>query len=454
MPVFLEPVPLTDELPARPPERREPPQVARTRSEPAGEPATDQPSEIAAAPLLTLRDGDPAVIDTPATLAEAASRLASGAGPVAVDAERASSYRYGHRAYLVQLRREGSGTLLVDPIACPDLSPLGTALGDTEWVIHAATQDLPCLAEVGLNPPTLFDTELAGRLAGYPRVGLATMVETLLGWRLEKDHSAADWSRRPLPQPWLRYAALDVEMLVELRDALEAELRRQGKLEWALEEFEHERIAPSLSAVASVDRWRRVSGIHRVRDRRQLAVVRALWQARDRLAREADISPTRLLPDAAIVHAASSRPASAEALAESKDFVGRGSRRHLHEWWSSMAEARALPDAELPEIARPQEGPPPAHRWQDKDRAAAARLMAAKAAVAAIADEHALPAENLLQPDAVRRLAWQPPDPLQEPAVADRLAELGARRWQVALTAGPLARALARASIHQNADTK
>ena len=155
---------------------------------------------------------------------------------MAVDAERAHGFRYSQRAYLIQLRRAGAGTHLIDPIAFGQPADLSvrsaTALADAEWVIHAASQDLPCLYEVGLVPRTLFDTELAARLLGYPRVALGTMLEELLGVRLLKEHSAADWSTRPLPSEWLNYAALDVELLVELRDRLAAELvaSRQGRL--------------------------------------------------------------------------------------------------------------------------------------------------------------------------------------------------------------------------------
>jgi ribonuclease D len=387
-----------------------------------------------------LRDGVPAVIDNDDALRAAAASLAGGHGPLAVDAERASSYRYGHRAYLVQLRREGAGLVLIDPIGCPDLSSISAAVGDAEWIVHAANQDLACLADVGMHPPALFDTELAGRLAGYPRVGLATMVENLLGWRMEKDHSAADWSRRPLPEPWLRYAALDVELLIELRDALEAELERQGKLAWAHEEFEYVRSAPAAAVV--VDRWRRLSGIHKLRHRRQLAVARAMWLTRDRLASENDISPSRLLPDTSIMYVATALPSSAGELASSGEFHGRGSRRYLDQWWAAIAEAMALPDAEWPPIARPNDGPPPAHRWAERDRAAADRLAAAKGALAVLAAEHTMPVENLLQPDSVRRLAWQPPEPLEVDAVNAVLRSLGARSWQVALTGEPLTAAL------------
>jgi ribonuclease D len=361
-----------------------------------------------------------------------------------VDAERASSFRYGHHAYLIQLRRADAGTVLIDPTCCPDLSPVGAALGSAEWVVHAAGQDLPCLAELGLRPPSLFDTELAGRLAGLPRVGLAAMVENLLGRHLAKSHSAADWSRRPLPEPWLRYAALDVEALLELRELLETELRRQGKLDWARQEFEHVRTAPPRTPPA--ERWRRTSGMHRLRNRRQLAVVRAMWDTRDQLARAADVSPTKLLPDASIVFVAVHPPSDENALAACQEFVGRGSRRHLHAWWSAISEALDLADEQLPPLTRKSSGPPPTHRWRGRDADAAQRLAAVKATIARLAETHRVPAENLVPPDAVRRVAWEPPDEPGTGAVASRLGDAGARAWQVAVVAAPIAAALSAAT--------
>src|SRR5215475_8181664 len=188
-------------------------------------------------PLLEPRDGLPPLVTSSDDLDAAIAALLAATGPVAVDAERASGFRYGHRAFLVQFRRQGAGTILIDPIACPDLSGVDAALADAEAVLHAAGQDLPCLADLGYRPRRIFDTELAGRLLGYPRVGLGTLVEEVLGLVLEKTHSAADWSTRPLPEEWLRYAALDVEVLVELRDTLARQLTDQGKLEWAQQEF-------------------------------------------------------------------------------------------------------------------------------------------------------------------------------------------------------------------------
>jgi ribonuclease D len=388
-------------------------------------------------PLVDPRDGVPTPLVDQADLAAAIAALRGGTGPVAVDAERASGYRYGQRAYLVQLRRAGVGTLLIDPVALPDLSGLGAAMEDLEWVLHAATQDLPCLAERGMRPQRLFDTELAGRLLGYARVGLGSIIEETLGFTLEKGHSAADWSTRPLPEPWLRYAALDVELLIELRDHLARELDEQGKTTWAEEEFAAIVAAPP--APARVEPWRRTSGLHRVRKRRQLAVVRALWEARDAMARRRDTAPGRVLPDTAIVEAALAAPASEAELLAVPMFNGRSQRRHVSTWFAAVGSGLRLPEDELPDLKAAHEGPPPARSWAERDPAAAVRLAAARAAVTGLSEEHHLPAENLLAPDAVRRLAWSPPDPLDAQSVAAALRRYGAREWQIAATAGPLA---------------
>ena len=401
---------------------------------------SDGDARPAALPLLEPRGGIPPVVEDEQALAEVIERFAQAEGPVAVDAERASGYRYGQRAYLVQLRREGAGTALIDPIACPDLSGLSDAIAVAEWVLHAANQDLPSLAGVGLRPKRLFDTELGARIAGYERVGLGTMSEIVLGQQLAKEHSAVDWSRRPLPAPWLAYAALDVEILVDLRNALEGELDRQGKLTWAHEEFEA--ILATPPAPPRPDPWRRTSGIHRLRGRRQLAVVRALWEARDELAQQRDIAPGRLLPDSAIIAAATSSPATPEALGRLPGWGGKATRRLVPAMWPILGDALGLPESELPKPATPGDGPPPANRWADRDPPAAERLARTRAAVAAVAAEHGLPVENLLSPDLLRRVTWAPPEHTAE-AVGSALTAGGARSWQVQLTAQPIADALA-----------
>ncbi len=400
-----------------------------------------EPADLpTATPLLLPRDGVPPVVETSAALAEVVARFAAGTGPVAVDAERASGYRYSQRAYLVQLRRVGAGSALIDPIGCPDLFTLSDVLQDAEWILHAASQDLACLAEVGMVPQRIFDTELAGRLAGFERVGLGAMVENVLGFALEKGHSAADWSTRPLPESWLVYAALDVEVLVELRDALEAELAGQNKLDWAHEEFEAVRTAPA--AGPRQDPWRRTSGIHKLRNRRQLAGVRALWEVRDAMARRRDVAPGRILPDSAIVAAVTRWPTSPAELMELPVFGGRATRRHVDTWFGALRDAAQLPDDQLPQPVPVGDGPPPANRWAERDPIAARRLARVRAAISALAEQHSMPAENLLQPDALRRLAWQPPAEVSAATVTAALTHAGARAWQVAVVAEALSAAL------------
>lgn len=375
-------------------------------------------------------DGIPEVVEEEAVLAEAAAALAAGTGPVAVDAERASGYRYGQRAYLVQVRRAGAGTFLIDPIACPDLTPLARALADVEWVVHAATQDLPCLAEVGLAPQRLFDTELGARLAGQPRVGLAAVLEHYLHVTLAKEHSAVDWSTRPLPEPWLRYAALDVEVLVELRDAIEADLAAQDKLGWARQEFDA--LTSFAGPPAKVDPWRRLSGLHKIRSRRTLGIARALWYARDEIARARDVSPGRVIPDAALVDIAQAAPTSAAAVAAATP--NRAARRYAVHWLTAAKGALALPDDQLPPRSLPSTGPPPPRAWADRDPAAAARLTHARAELSAFSQAHGVPVENLLAPDLLRRLLWEPPS-ADEASVREELRRRGARPWQVEIAA-------------------
>lgn len=408
------------------------------------EPTTEAVEEPAPVPVLHApRDGTPDVITTQAALDAAVEHLAAAEGPVAVDAERASGYRYGQAAYLVQLRRADGPIVLLDPVARLDLGGLADVLHGPEWVLHAASQDLPCLAELGLRPASVFDTELGARIAGLPRVGLAAVTEHFLGIGLAKEHSAVDWSTRPMPTSWLTYAALDVELLLQVRDALAAELERQGKLGWAREEFAA--VAAAGPPAPRVDPWRRTSGVHKLRSRRAQAVVRSLWAAREEMARNRDVSPGRVLPDSAVVAAAVAQPRTLAELAALPVFSGPSNRRNGRYWLSAIESALALPESELPGPPARSDGPPPPRAWADRDPAAAVRLDRVRRALADVAEAHDLPLENLLTPDTARRLAWSPPGTGQDD-VAGFLRGRGAREWQVALTAPVLSEALVRAA--------
>ncbi|PZF67758.1 ribonuclease D [Curtobacterium sp. MCPF17_047] len=394
-----------------------------------------------------MTDADPAYEDAHAAVhvieerdeyLDAVARLAAGTGPVAVDAERASGYRYSQRAYLIQMFRRGSGSFLFDPIAIGDFSDLQAALVDEEWVFHAASQDLPCLREVGLVPTRIFDTELGARIAGFPRVGLGAVVEQLLGITLAKAHSAADWSTRPLPQAWLVYAALDVELLPDLRDSLAEVLDAAGKTRIAEEEF-----AAVLARGPKPPRaepWRRLSGMNVLRGARALAIARSLWQARDAYAQETDIAPGRTIPDSAIVAAAAAAPASRAELGALKAFTGRASRSELDRWWAAVEAGQATED--LPRLRGGGEPSlPPPRAWAERNPAADRRYRAARAAVTARAAELDLPVENLLTPETLRLVSWNPPKTVATETVGATLASHDARPWQVEQTASVIAHA-------------
>jgi ribonuclease D len=376
------------------------------------------------------------VIDSVDDYRAAVAALAAGHGAFAVDAERASGFRYSQRAYLIQVYRRGAGVFLFDPPAIGDLSELAAVMAGEEWILHAASQDLACLREVGLDPEVIFDTELGARLAGLPRVGLGTVVEDLLGIHLAKEHSAADWSTRPLPQSWLVYAALDVELLPDLRDAIAQLLDDAGKGEIARQEFA---AVLQREPVSRQEPWRRLSGIHALRQQRNLAVARELWQARDDYAREIDSAPGRLVPDASLLAVARTLPATKRDLAAMKDFNGRASRSQLDRWWAAIE--RGLATTDLPVSRPPGDGMPPPRVWADKNPDADGRLKRARAAVMARAEELDIPVENVLTPDSLRRVAWTPPAEITAESVGEALAELGARPWQVEATAQLIAQA-------------
>ena len=398
-----------------------------------------------AIPLITPAEGVPPVIADEEALAEAAAKIAGGTGPVAVDTERASGYRYSQRAYLIQLRRTGAGSFLIDPVALHgQVQTLAEALKGTEWVLHAASQDLPCLAELDLRPDSLFDTELAGRLAGFERVALGTMVERLLGYLLEKGHGAADWSQRPLPEDWLTYAALDVELLIPLRDELERELTDAGQAglgAGGVRGGAHRRSAQTASrAVAPhVGHPPDAQPAPARRHPRPLGSPRPP-------ARERDIAPGRVLPDRAVVEAASLDPVSEAELIKLPVFRGRAQRRLAGTWARALKTARELPKNQLPDPSPAHDGPPQPNRWADRDPDAAARLTAARAALTAIAEANRLPVENLLQPELRAALCWTPPEDGSTRASRTALHAGGARNWQIELTSAALAKALTAAA--------
>lgn len=418
------------------------PQAAGVPSE-ADVPNVSDTPEAVHYPVLALpMDGIPEVVDTAQALAQARAALAAGTGPLAVDTERAQGYRYSAKAYLVQLRRAGSGTHLIDPTAFEDGQPradfgdFAAQLSATDWILHAASQDLPCLAELNFLPKRLFDSELAARLLNLPKVSLGALMEQALGLTLLKEHSAADWSRRPIPQDWLAYAALDVERLTDLREWLMEQLEATDKLEWANQEFSYLAAHASDRPTARREPWRRTTGLHAVHTPAAMAVVRELWVAREELASRLDRSPGRVVPDRSITELAlvmetTKRPQLSRAdLRAVRGFANRLAARHERIWIDALERAAALPKSELPTRSFSPEGPPQPRSWERRWPSSFERYYRVRPALAELATEWDVPVENLLSPDHLRRLLWDSPDQIDSDAIDARLAELGARPWQ------------------------
>jgi ribonuclease D len=410
------------------------------------ESAPSNEPEITAVPLLTPAEGVPLVISDESAFEDALAKLALGDGPFAVDAERASGFKYSARAYLIQIKRHGGGLHLIDPIPFGPHHRLFVKLNDLlrsdEVILHASTQDLPCLRELGIDPKELFDTELGGRIAGLPRVGLGPLLESLLEVSLAKEHSAADWSQRPLPQEWLNYAALDVEVLVELRNKVYALLDSSNKLEWAREEFQAILNAPP--PPPRIDPWRRTSGMHKIKKASQLAIVRALWTVRNEIAQEIDISQGRLLSDAAIVELAAI--AHLKPLMTKKDLeralrpIGLRARwlENAASWISAISDALALSEEQWPKVRTDSDSLPPIKIWRERFPEKYAPLTHAKARLTAKAQELSMPLENMITPEYIRRICWNSP----KGEVSAALSDLGARNWQIEIAAPILEAAL------------
>ena len=395
-------------------------------------------------PLLQVPRSKVHLIQDLSQLEQAVHELVHSSGSIAIDAERASGFKYSQRAYLVQLRASNTDIFLIDPVSSPEAlsskpyKELAACLKDRQWILHAATQDLSCLAEIGLNPGAIFDTELAARLAGQPRVGLGSLTENLLQFRLAKEHSAADWSTRPLPDGWLNYAALDVDVLHDLADAVESLLAEQGKASWAQEEFNS--LLSFKPRPQRPDKWRGISGLHKVQDRSSLEIARRLWLAREGLAQRMDIAPGRLIPDSSILVAATQKPKTRPELASMKTFSGRASRSYLDHWWDAIQSAAKA--SELPSLKPEKTEALPNHRnWVNKFPEADRRLRLAKAALVELSEKNTVPLENLLTPEILRQLSFTPPAELNLNSISQKMIELGARSWQTKLTSAAVVEA-------------
>ena len=365
---------------------------------------------------------------------DSVAALERGHGPFAVDTERAMGIRYSDRAYLIQIRREGAGTFLIDPVGIEDrLDGLRKVLASGQWILHAADQDLPCLHELDLYPPEVFDTEIAGLLLGFPRVSLQAEIAEVLGYGLAKEHSNSDWSQRPLAPELLSYAALDVELLVELRDELTKMLKRADRFEWLQEECEEVRLREPRPKKKQP--WRKIARQVGIRDQRALAMLEALWTERDKIARARDLAPERVLPGKVLGTLALRKPRSRQDVVRSPLLQTRGRRRDAPAYWEAIDPVWRLKDSELPaRYFNDNTDPfPNVKQWERHDPAAAKRWGIVRSAVLTEAEDLGIRQDILLKPLLQKTLAWDGWDHVDEIPIL--LAALGARPWQVAKVA-------------------
>lgn len=380
-------------------------------------------------PLVTEpAEGTPPVATTSSQIQLAIRKLAAGTGPFAIDTERASGFKYYPRAYLIQIKREGAPITLIDPTHVSSLGALAQVLSEDLWVLHAADQDLPCLKELGLVPRRIFDTEVAAQLLGYKHFSLGALVEQIMGVRLAKEHSAANWSMRPLPTDWLNYAALDVEYLLPMRKILLEALIERGRWEWAQEEFatiRHARPKPQLA-----EPWRKLPGRGKLRSRRELAILRALWTVREEVARENDLAPGIIISNRNLIELVKMQPKTKRDMMRFRQMRDRRVAPYLTQFATALRQAWTLDEKFCPsvkEILDPGQPPKP-RAWDGLRPAAAVKLKALSEAVNEKAAELDIPHEMLLRPRIRQSVIWNWDE--KHDAVTE-LRQYGAREWQI-----------------------
>lgn len=293
------------------------------------------------------------MIETAAKAAEWLGGIRTGEG-VSFDLEADGLYSYEDKICLVQLAAGGE-CAVIDPLADPEaLTPLMALLEDpsTLKIAHGADYDVRLFKKtLGTGPAPLFDTMIAAQMLGLPRLGLAALLEDFFGVTLNKKYQRADWSKRPLSAEMLDYAVSDVAYLMPLAEILKKRLEEKGRLSWAEEEF-------ALLAAAEPPQPRKpwcldVKGASKMGPR-ELAVLQALLELRDDLARKRNRPPFKIIPNATLLHWSANPPAGHAEVVSSE-----GVSRPLMEKISpsvldAIAEALSLPADRLVAKPRPQ----------------------------------------------------------------------------------------------------
>jgi ribonuclease D len=338
---------------------------------------------------------------------------------LALDTEASSFHRYQQRVCLVQLSTR-ERTWLIDPLALPGLSPMGQLLGQhqMEVVIHDADYDLRILArDHGIRVENVFDTLIAAELVNEPEIGLAALLRKYQGLEIDKKFQKADWSKRPLPEPMLDYAAGDTSHLIAVRDILEKKLRELGRWEWAEEEFTLLTDAPFNLPVNEEPPFLRMKGA-KILKPHQLAILREVHGWREGVAEKMDRAPFMVLGNDVLLGLATDPPASRKELAGRKGVTDRVMERYGREIMSAVERGLAVPKDDWPRV-------PKGKRWP-RDDEYEARFKRLKQVRDSLTNAHDLRpgivAANQLLMDMARTL----------PGDLDALAALpGIRRYQV-----------------------
>ena len=356
------------------------------------------------------------MITKPQQLQQAAE-LFNGQKVLAWDLEADSMHHYREQVCLLQASTE-TQNFIIDPLACPDFSPLVPHFADPAIVkvFHGADYDVRMLHRgFGIEIVNLFDTMIACQFLGEPAVGLAAVLKKRFGVDLDKRYQQADWSRRPLPPEMIDYAAKDTSLLLDLYGELTAELAEKGRLSWVLEECE------LLSRVRTTERSEeplsaRFKGASRMRPS-TIAVLEGVLRFRDEEAEKKDLPPFKILGNEALREIAERNPSSIADL----NGIGGLSPKLLDRYGKQILQAvrdgRKLPPEALPVFA--QKKRPERSRLQDERLKALKEWRTQKAARLGI-DAGVLVNNTLLEG-------------LAESAPTETAAVVGLKNWQAAV---------------------
>jgi ribonuclease D len=260
---------------------------------------------------------------------------------VAIDTEADSLHCYREKLCLLQVSLPGRD-YIVDPLADLDLAPLGTALERKEIVLHGADFDLRLLRR-GLNfaAQRIFDTVIAARLLGIREFSLAALVKRYFDVELGKGSQKANWARRPLSARMLEYAMNDTHYLLPLVECLESQLKQFHRIDWLRQSCERAVEQAAVERARDKDELWRIRGSGLLRGR-AAAVLRALWQWREKEAEAADRPPFHILQNHELLNAAVSF--AAEKLPDYRHF----SSRRRHAFRQAAQSAMQLSEEEWP----------------------------------------------------------------------------------------------------------